>query len=79
MKILELQIATILEVDPSTIDGAQPLANYPGWNSLAAMQYVVFVHAKFGVIISGDKLAKCKMISDLIALVPVSAKVIEIS
>jgi acyl carrier protein len=51
------------------LDGTEDLQQIEGWNSLTALTFIALVDKHFQLNLSGDSIARCKTVDDLIALV----------
>jgi len=64
------KLADILEVEVSAVTGELVLKDITSWDSLAMLSFVALADSQFGVVIEGAKLAACRTVNDLIALLP---------
>ncbi len=58
----------IANIKPGTLAGRQVLADLPQWDSLTALQFVLWVQNRFGIVVDGEKVSQAVTIDDLIAL-----------
>jgi acyl carrier protein len=59
----------LVESEPGTLQGAEALSDVEGWDSIAVMGFIGLVDEQFEVALSPKRLAACKTVNDLIALV----------
>jgi acyl carrier protein len=59
----------IMERTPGTTRADEVLASVDAWDSLALMSFIALADSEFGLRIAGPKLAACKTVADLLALV----------
>lgn len=64
-----LLLDELIEVEPGTLTGQEKLQYLESFDSLAAVGFIALTDEKFGIILSPNKIANCKTIEDLIALV----------
>ncbi len=57
-----------LELEPRTLSGHESLKDTGFWDSLAAITFIALADEKFGVEVSGDQLAACATVDDLLHL-----------
>lgn len=62
------RIEAIANMDPSSVDGSEPLEELADWDSLAVLSVISLFDKEFGVILSPDKIGGCRNIDDIIAL-----------
>lgn len=67
-----LALDEMLEFDPGTLTGDEVLETLENWDSLAVISFIALVDEKLGVVLEGEKLAKAKTVSDLLALAGVA-------
>ena len=58
-----------LEKPEGSLNPGDALTDVEGWDSLAALLFISLADSKFGVILSGDQIAKAKTVNDLLLLV----------
>lgn len=63
-------IAEMLDCEPSEVHGDSVLKELPNWDSLAVLSFVALADSKFGTIVAGDDLVRCRTVDDLAALLP---------
>jgi acyl carrier protein len=63
------EIEKIVEADPDSLAGNEPLSAVQGWDSMATMGFIAMVDSQIGVVVVPQKLADCRTITDLIDLV----------
>lgn len=61
-------LAEILEVDVGVIDPDLDMTRH-GWNSLAIVSTLALIDECFDQIVNGQKLAECKRVRDIEALI----------
>ena len=61
-------LETELEKSEGSVQPDQALTDVEGWDSLAALLFISLADTKFGVIVSGDQIAKAKTVNDLLLL-----------
>jgi acyl carrier protein len=59
----------IMERAPGTTHADEVLASVDAWDSLALMSFIALVDSEFGVRVAGPRLAACKTVADLLAIV----------
>ncbi len=59
----------LLEQDPGTIKGDEPLANLPRWDSLAVIGFIALLDEHFGLSVPAAKINGCNTVADLVAIV----------
>lgn len=64
-------LADVLEVDVAELTGNFEL-NDSNWTSLAFISAIALIDEHFNKIVSGEKLANCKTISNLLDLIEAS-------
>ena len=57
-----------LDVAPGTLEPSMALTDVPKWDSLAALLFMAAADEHLGVEVSGDQIAECKTVHDLLAL-----------
>jgi acyl carrier protein len=62
------EIEAILELDPGTIKGEEPLASLGGWDSLAVLSFISMVDEKLGLALEAKEIKKCVTSLDLCRL-----------
>lgn len=63
-----LSLDELLELKPGTVKGSESLDSFEGWDSLAVISFMALVDEHFGVSLQPRKLAECKTVADLMAL-----------
>jgi acyl carrier protein len=61
-------LETTLELEPETITGKELLADVEWWDSMATLSFMAVADQELRVIVTGDQLANCKSVSDLLSL-----------
>ena len=61
-------IETAAECAPGKVSAGMPLADVPGWDSLAVVGFIAALDKQLGIRVPAAALAECKTVSDLIAL-----------
>lgn len=64
-----LLIDEVLEAEPGTTQIADTLEDLETWDSLAVIQFIALVDERYNVSVAPRKLADCKTVADLMALV----------
>lgn len=64
-------LAEILEVEPSEVTDNFEL-NDSNWTSLAFISTIALIDEHYDKTVSGEKLASCKTVADLMALIEAS-------
>jgi len=59
----------LLENDPGMLTGDAVLASLPRWDSLAVIGFIALLDQHFGVSVPAVKIAECRTVDDLAALV----------
>ena len=59
----------LLEVEPGTTNGAQPLADLEGWDSVTVLSFIAMADEKYGVNIPVKSIVTCQKVDDLAAIV----------
>ena len=59
----------LIEADPGTLKGPEPLPEVEGWDSVAVMGFIALVDEQFELTLSPKRLAECRTIDDLVGLV----------
>ena len=62
----------LLDLDPGTLKGDEPLEGLESWNSLAVIGFMALVNENFGVITSPRDIAACVTVNDLLKLADTS-------
>ncbi len=65
--LLELDAA--LELEPGTLAPGMDLSDTEAWDSMAALIFMSLADEKLQISLSGDQLAACRTVSDLLDLV----------
>jgi acyl carrier protein len=63
-----LSLDEVVELEPGTLKGDEKLEDLDGWNSLAVISFIALADEKCGISLQPSKIANCKTIADLIAL-----------
>lgn len=64
-----LRLDELSEALPGTLRGTELLADVNGWDSVSIMGFIAFIDEEFDVAISPKRLAACKTVGELVALV----------
>jgi acyl carrier protein len=59
----------LLEQDPGTLKGDEPLAGLPRWDSLAVIGFIALMDEHFGLSVPAAKINACTSVADLVAIV----------
>lgn len=59
----------ILELEPGTLRGKEPLDELTGWDSMAMVEFQAFADAEFGVNLDAGHIEACQTIDQLMQLV----------
>jgi acyl carrier protein len=59
----------LLENEPGTLKGAEPLASLTRWDSLAVIGFIALLDQHFGLSVPAVKIMDCKTVADLAALI----------
>jgi acyl carrier protein len=62
------KLETILEADPGSLSGTEPLRELEGWDSLAVMSTLAMLDKHFGVKVPAERIYACKTADELAAL-----------
>lgn len=62
------QLDEVLELEPGTLKGDEPLDGLEGWGSLALLGYMAIVNENYGLIISPVQVSSCSIVNDLVEL-----------
>ena len=62
------ELEEILEADPGSLKGDEPLPGLEGWDSLAVVSLIAMVDEQFGMTLSPKKIAKAGSVADIIGL-----------
>ncbi len=65
-------IDELLELEPGTVNGSEQLDQLD-WNSLAVVGFIALADEQLGVSVSPARLAKCRVVNDLYALLSAGA------
>ena len=65
---------TQLELDPNSITEELRLKDFEAWNSMTAMGFIALADRLCSVQITGDQLAGCQTVADLLALLPLDSQ-----
>jgi acyl carrier protein len=58
----------LLELNPGTLQGDEPIQELGGWNSLAVLGLISIADEKFGKILSPSAIYQAKTVQDIIKL-----------
>jgi acyl carrier protein len=61
-------LETMLELPPKSLGGPEKLEDMQGWDSLANLNFIATVDFAFGLPLPGGRVAACRTVNDLIAL-----------
>jgi len=64
LRVLEDELA----VPHGSLKDGQTLTAMPGWDSMAAVQFIALADEKLGVTVSGDQIAKAHTVHELLSL-----------
>ncbi len=64
-----LLLDELLEVDPGTLKGDEPLTQFSRWDSLAVIGFIALLDQHFGISVQGASIVECKTVADLTSLV----------
>ena len=67
-----LALDEMLELDAGTLTGDEVQETLENWDSQAVISFNALDDEKLGVVLEGEKLAKAKTVSDLLALAGVA-------
>ncbi len=59
----------LLEIDPGTTTGGDLLEDLVGWDSVAVISFIAMADEKYGVNLPARRIAECKSVDDLAAIV----------
>lgn len=59
----------LLELDPGTLKGLEPLDGLESWDSLSIVSFMGLAKARCGTTLSAKGIASCRTVDDLFALV----------
>jgi acyl carrier protein len=62
-----------LELRPNTLTGGETLKGLEGWDSLSTMAFIAMVDKELGQPLSGNQVARCQTVNDLLALLGLSS------
>lgn len=63
-----LELDSILELPPGTIQGHETLESLSAWDSLAVLSFIAMADEKLKTQVSGKDIASCITVKDLVAL-----------
>jgi acyl carrier protein len=63
------QLEEIIEAEPQSLVGNEPLSNYLSWDSLAVVGFIALVDGEFDLTLSARKVNECETVADLLTLV----------
>ncbi|SMH45495.1 phosphopantetheine-binding protein [Azospirillum agricola] len=67
-----LALDETLELEPGTLTGDETLESLEAWDSLAVISFIALVDERLNLVVEGEKLARAKTVSDLLALAGVA-------
>ncbi|MBP2230502.1 acyl carrier protein [Azospirillum agricola] len=67
-----LALDETLELEPGTLTGDETLESLEAWDSLAVISFIALVDERLNIVVEGEKLARAKTVSDLLALAGVA-------
>jgi hypothetical protein len=67
-EILSL-LCEIIEVPEGSLHGDESFDQFPSWNSMAKLGFIVMMEEKTGAVVDGAKVGKAKTILELMTLV----------
>ena len=59
----------LLEQEPGTLRGDEPLVGLPRWDSLAVIGFIALLDEHFGISVPAAKINSCSSVADLAAIV----------
>ena len=62
------ELATIMEENPSEIQGDKAFRNFNSWDSIAVISYVALLDEKYHILIDVQKLSEANTFDDLAEL-----------
>jgi acyl carrier protein len=62
------ELEEILEADPGSLKGNEPLNGLEGWDSLAVVSLIAMVDEQLDMTLSPKKIAKAGSVADIIGL-----------
>lgn len=63
-----LQLDSVIQASPGTLQGDEKLADISAWDSLAVLLFIAMVDDKFKVQLAGKDIAACESVAGLTAL-----------
>jgi acyl carrier protein len=63
------EIERMVEVAPGTLRGPEELGGLPGWDSMTQLTFIVHVERALGLRVPATRVAACRTVHDLLALV----------
>jgi len=57
-----------LGLDPHTLVGGERLRSLELWDSLSTIAFIAMVDKKFGLPLSGNRVARCQTVDELVGL-----------
>ncbi len=63
-----LSLDELIDLEPGTLKGAEPLDGLEGWNSLAIIGFIALLDERLSLAVSPSRIAGCRTINDLISL-----------
>ena len=61
-------LCQVLEVPKGTLSGGESLSDLEAWDSLAILNFMALVDARFGITLSPDTILACQTVRDLAIL-----------
>lgn len=62
------EIETIIECEVGSLHGSESLGELEDWDSLAVLAFIAMIDNNFGITLNAEKIANCKTVDDLGAL-----------
>lgn len=63
------ELEALLELDANSLKGDEVLEDTGMWDSLTQVSFMAMVDEKFGLTLPAEKIAACKTVPELVALV----------
>jgi len=60
----------LLKQESGSIQGTESLAELPGWDSIADVEFMLFAESELGEVVPPAALAACRSVQDLVNLFP---------
>lgn len=64
-----LELESMFELDPGTVQGGEALAVLGDWDSVAVLTFLAMADEKLEVILSGNAVSACRSVEDLVKIV----------